>query len=384
MAVPGKNSNPYLAHRLFHDAKKPPKTDKLFRRQAEQINLNSLALDLQVSKSAGIIRSTSKALSDSPLTTSAHVNSISVINAAAHAQSQLGKLGLKQILPQLDKRPNDIGLVMTIVQLYVLTNNLGCAVNVLESLIKHLSKSKTPADQDILFAPGLVALQVSLYSSQDRKSQVKTALAKAASYWRHRSKPPIALLQAAGLCLLESSDPEHQKLTQEIFENLHTQDPASKFNTAGYVAAYALDSPEKVTREAESLTPISRLTAGIDVAALEAAGVPSLPSSATSTRKRPLDEKPKPAKKRIRKSKLPKDYDPSKTPDPERWLPLRDRSTYRPKGKKGKQKAAEKTQGGVSSEKASEAKGAGSEGVIKAPEKPGAAQGKGKKKKGKK
>ena len=87
----------------------------------------------------------------------------------------------------------------------------------------------------------------------------------------------------------------------------------------------------------------------------------------------------------MRKSRLPKDYDASKTPDPERWLPLKDRSTYRLKGRKGRQKAAEKTQGGgVSGEKGggAEAKaGGGSEGVIKAAEKkPGGGQAKGKKK----
>lgn len=33
---------------------------------------------------------------------------------------------------------------------------------------------------------------------------------------------------------------------------------------------------------------------------------------------------------------LPKDYDPEKTPDPERWIPKRERSTYRVKGKNKK------------------------------------------------
>lgn len=35
--------------------------------------------------------------------------------------------------------------------------------------------------------------------------------------------------------------------------------------------------------------------------------------------------------------KLPKNYDPKVTPDPERWLPMRERSYYRGK-KKGKKK----------------------------------------------
>ncbi len=342
---------------------------------------NSLALDLLASKSNGVIKTSGRVLSNSTPTLSSHINNISVLNAAAHAQSQLAKLGLKQILPLLEKRPKDIGLVMTIIQLYVLTNNHGSAITVLDSLLKRLSESQTPSDQDILYAPGLVALQVSLYTSQGRKSQIKTTLAKAASYWRHKSKPPIALLQAAGLSLLDSLDLNHQSLARDIFSTLHSQDPSSKSATAGYVASHALTSPDQVSSEADTLTPVARLIAGIDVAALEEAGVPPLPSaSAATSRKRPLDDKPKPAKKRVRKSRLPKDYDPAKTPDPERWLPLKDRSSYRPKGRKGRQKAAEKTQGGVSVEKGGEAKVGGGEGVIKAAEKkPGGGQAKGKK-----
>ena len=343
---------------------------------------NSLALDLLASKSNGVIKTSGRVLSNSTPTLSSHINNISVLNAAAHAQSQLAKLGLKQILPLLEKRPKDIGLVMTIIQLYVLTNNHGSAITVLDSLLKRLSESQTPSDQDILYAPGLVALQVSLYTSQGRKSQIKTTLAKAASYWRHRSKPPNPLLQAAGLSLLDSSDPKHQSLARDIFSTLHNQDPSSKSGTAGYVASHALTSPDQVSSEADTLTPVARLIAGIDVAALEEAGVPPLPSAsaAATSRKRPLDDKTKPAKKRVRKSRLPKDYDPAKTPDPERWLPLRDRSSYRPKGRKGRQKAAEKTQGGVSGEKGGEAKVGGGEGVIKAAEKkPGGGQAKGKK-----
>lgn len=96
------------------------------------------------------------------------------------------------------------------------------------------------------------------------------------------------------------------------------------------------------------------------------------------------DDRAKPARKRARKSRRPKDYDPARTPDPERWVPLKDRSTYRPKGRKGRQKAAEKTQGGGvggGGEKGGEAKPGGGEGVIKAVEKkPGGGQAKGKKK----
>ena len=86
----------------------------------------------------------------------------------------------------------------------------------------------------------------------------------------------------------------------------------------------------------------------VDVDALLQAGVAAAPKS-VAARKRPAsdaDASEKATKKR-RKRKLPKNYEEGKTPDPERWLPLRDRSSYRPKGRKGKKKAGESTQGGV-------------------------------------
>lgn len=58
----------------------------------------------------------------------------------------------------------------------------------------------------------------------------------------------------------------------------------------------------------------------------------------------------KKAKKKKRKVKLPKDFDPSVVLDPERWIPLRERSYYRGKRNKKKQNVIGKgTQGAVSS-----------------------------------
>ncbi|KAL9102187.1 MAG: hypothetical protein Q9163_002635 [Psora crenata] len=367
-----QGKNPYLSHRLLHGADPIPKTDSLFSQQSERLYQNTLVLDLLTQKPKSVLNATRPVLSTQQPTTSAHVNNLSVLNAAAHAQGDLAKFGLKQILPLIDKRPTDIGLVMTVVQLYILTNNHGSAIAVLDSLLTHLSKSTAPSDQDVLYAPGLVALQVSLYSKQNRKTQINSVLAKAASYWRHKSKPPISLLQAAGTCLLDSSSSEDQALARDIFNTLHTSaDPSSKLTTAGFIASHALTHPSSITKEVlDSLPPLQQHIAGVDIDALETAGIPSVPSlsSPANSRKRPLDQKPKPVKKRHRHSRLPKDHDPNKKPDPERWLPLRERTNYRPKGKKGKKRDAEreKTQGGFG-EKAVEKGGE----VLKGSEKPG-------------
>ena len=327
-----------------------------------------MALDLHASKFTGVARATTKRLSDQKsATTLASVNGISVANAAAHAQNKLGKLGLKSILPLLEKRPHDVGLVLTIIHLYILTNNHGSAITVLETFFKRLDESTAATDQDVRYAPGLVATMVSLYSIQGRKSHIRTELAKAASYWRHKSKSSTSLLRAAGLSLVASSNPEDLGVAGEIFDHLLQKDSEDKFCIAGYVAAYATTGISQVQKTVEQLTPVNRLTDGIDVELLDSAGVPHATSSLAlnANKKRPADGSSKSAHKRVRKSRLPKDYDPNKTPDPERWLPLRDRSTYRPKSKKGKQKAAVLAQGGVNEKSADGLNISNSEGVSK-------------------
>ncbi|KAH0538146.1 hypothetical protein FGG08_005254 [Glutinoglossum americanum] len=380
--------NPYLAHRIFHCSLPMSKTKKPFGFQASLLRRNNYTIDLLSLKYAGVIKSTAKYISEHPSpTVSADVNSISVLNAAAQAQNQIGKAGLKEILPLLEKRPSDVGLILTVLQLYLLTNNHGSAIHLLESFLKRLEASSTAADQDVRFAPGLIGVLISLYSLQSRKSHIRTELAKAASYWRCKPKPSPGLLGAAGKALLGSSKPADHATAAEIFESLKEQDPDNRLSIAGYIASHVTPSSDllKFQADIDKLSPIPRL----DAAALEEAGVPHAPTlGASASKKRAADTTTAapPKKKRVRKSRLPKDFDPSKPPDPERWLPLRDRSSYRPKGKKGKARAAAATQGGIS---ASEKDGekielVGGTGVVKV-EKVGSGGGggKAKKKKGK-
>ncbi|KAH8805596.1 hypothetical protein F5884DRAFT_799947 [Xylogone sp. PMI_703] len=389
LAASIENSNPYLTERVFESMPKLKHSEKHFEYQASILRRNRYVVDLQAQKFSGVAHSTSSIISKSPSPTlSSFVNSISVLNAAAHTHGATGKAGLKQVLLLLEKRPNDVGLMLTIIQLYVLTNNPGPAIDLLESFFKRLEESSSPADQDVRFAPGLIAVMVSLYKLSGRKESVKAELEKAASYWRRKSKPAPSLLRAAGFSLLPSSNPEDLKTAGEIFASLREQDANDRIAVAGMVASYATTDFSKISSDLDKLPQVDRLIAGIDVEALEEAGVASIVTqpSATTSKKRSAAadaEKEKPAKKRhTRKSKLPKDYEEGKKMDPERWLPLRDRSSYRPKGKKGKKKAADATQGGVVKEEESlELVGGSAIKVEKAP--PGGGS-KNKKKKGKK
>ncbi|KAI5295895.1 Signal recognition particle core component [Ascosphaera acerosa] len=185
----------------------------------------------------------------------------------------------------------------------------------------------------------------------------------------------------------------------DIFAPLKERDPSDRLSVAGYIAAAALSGHDDLAAEAQSLTAVSQLIADVDIDALEDGGVATIPAewqaketvakrSVLETEDQPQDgtatEAPS-KRRRLRKSRMPKDFDPNKQPDPERWLPLRDRSSYRPpKGRKAKQRAAERTQGGFAAEGESASATSSGLGVAVTKTKSSGAGGKKKKGKGKK
>ncbi|EPQ63049.1 Bgt-510 [Blumeria graminis f. sp. tritici] len=341
--------NPYIAQKTFDSVLNQPKAEKYFSHQANIIQRNKYAINLQTFKYPGVARSTAQLIKTSSPTISPHLNALSVLHAAACSENGTGKPILKVIPNLLHKRPNDVGLVLLSVQLYIQSNNIGKATSTLEIFFKNLEESIDPADQDVRHAPGLVALIVTLYQLSGRKRSIKLELSKAASHWRRKNRPPLGLLRAAGASLLQSHDPNDLTMAHEIFCFLRAQDPSDTFAIAGFVASSLTKNISLESSDLEKLTSVSELISEVDVAALEKAGVPSLPTTSVQVnKKRNIEEVNLPAKKRkLSKKRTPKDFIEGKKMDPERWLPMRDRSYYRPKGKKGKKKASEFTQGGV-------------------------------------
>ncbi|KAL3464150.1 hypothetical protein BJX64DRAFT_106841 [Aspergillus heterothallicus] len=357
----GAVANPYALYKTLHEIPSSIDNDKLFDYQDTIITGNLHAVDLLVHKYDGIIRSTSKALSSAPYpSTEAGTNLLSVYNVAAHAKGETGTSALKAILSAVDRRPKDLGLVLTAVQLYVSLGNTTSAIVTLEKSLQLLEESISEQDKETRFNPGLLSILIALYKREGRRAQIKAELAKAAAFWKEQATQPTSLLRAAGASLLHSTLASDSAQAAELFKSLYQNTPDDLFAVAGYVASHAAMDYSQVEAQAKYLPPVEDLISDIDVASLEAAGVSPSSSTAAATaaaiavaRKRPADSKERTVK-RIRKSRLPKDYDPSKTADPERWLSLRDRSTYRPRGRKGKQRAAERTQGGVVNERSEE------------------------------
>ncbi|KAG9652709.1 signal recognition particle protein, partial [Aureobasidium melanogenum] len=368
-ATSTETTNPYVTHRTLYKTPSTILPDKPFTYQSAAIQRNNYTLDLLAHKYDGIIRSTAS-LAQTPTLDSATV-SLSAFGAAAHARNQAGKEALKSVLPVLERRPNDIGLLLVSMQLYIHASNPAAAISLLENFFARLSSSSEASAQDVRYAPGLIGVLVSLYASRGQQSHAGSELAKAARYWRQHSNPPISsralghLYKSAGAALLESSAPADQQLAAELFTFLHEKDSSDRYASAGLVAALASANPSAIDAEKLSaLTPLDRLVSNIDVSALEAAGVAkSTPTIATSTstkRSAPSDSVPatKPKPKKLKKSKTPKDFDPAKKLDPERWLPIKDRSSYRPKGKKAKARQAMFMQGGAVAEDSGAGSGA--------------------------
>ncbi|KAL9097401.1 MAG: hypothetical protein Q9165_000296 [Trypethelium subeluteriae] len=364
-------ANPYLTQRLFQKSEQHLMSGKPFEFQSSLLRENAHVVDLLSLKHDGVCNLTSKAITAHVApTVSGSINSLSVINAAAQAKSEVGRAGIKLLLPLLQERPNDVGLLLTIIQLYVSTNNPQSAIGLLESFFKRLEESENTSLEDVRFAPGLIGTLVTLYSLQGRKSRIRTELTKATSYWRRKSKHepqlplPKSLLCATGVTLLEDGTGEDLSTAVEIFDELYTQDPLDRSVIAGLVAASATAQEESQRNQISdrilsNLTPVSQLTSNVDVDALELKGI-ARPEASSSTaglstlKKRKIEDiRPREGKK-LRKSKVPKEYDPEHAPkvDPERWLPMKERSYWKPKKKRGKGGGAAQgaTQGGFAAE----------------------------------
>ncbi|UNI24461.1 Signal recognition particle subunit SRP72 [Purpureocillium takamizusanense] len=350
-ALEAKPPNPFLLQRQVATWLSGAIDAKLSNYQSTVLSRNQSVVDILAQKGDGVRERTRKLLDQARRPTIRRdVNYNAVIRAATETQGLADKDALRELASLSKKYPSNVGLVLIAVQLLLKRKSRGAALSVLESFFARLDKSDQEQDLEVRFSPGLVALAVSLMRTQGRATSAKSELIKAATYWRDR---PVgassSLLREAGVELSRSSDAGDLSLAASAFQRLHAENKDDPVVTAGLVASLAASDVAKVEHHAAQLPPVQALVEGINVEGLIRAGVAGTAGSAAPTKKRPAPEETsdeKAAKKR-RRRRLPKNYVAGRAPDPERWLPLRDRSTYRPKGKKGKKKAGESTQGGI-------------------------------------
>jgi signal recognition particle subunit SRP72 len=202
------------------------------------------------------------------------------------------------------------------------------------------------------FRLGLLGALVSLHTGRGQRDKaigfVNQALDKIN---REKSKSPdaeIKLLKQAAAFHFKGGDA--QKAANCLEQLVKLESSTGETNTgnlARLVLLYSQFDPALAQKTSQQLPPLT-LDSGpgaVDVDALEAAtwalglkharkgpatGGISSPGSGPGSKKT-TDKDAVQKKKKKRKIRLPKHYDPNTPPDPERWLPRRERSTYRPK-----------------------------------------------------
>ncbi|KAG5978835.1 hypothetical protein E4U55_005880 [Claviceps digitariae] len=321
---------------------------QLFNFQSHLLTRNSSIISMLAHKTGGVKKRAYRAVHQCRSTSStAELNSISVIGAAAKTQGLPGKDVLRSLIHLTKRRPHDAGLALIIIQLQLQRKNVGAAMRTLDSFFSRLENSNNEQYHRLRFTPGLIALAVIMKRIQKRESSAKAELIEAGRYWlQHQAPCALSLLKEAGAELVSSSSNDDLKLAGAIFEKLNKENAASPATSAGLVAALASVNAYALKHHTSLLPTTESLVYGTQINELISSGIMVSPRCSTSEKRMSSNDNNVERAIKKRRRKLPKNLADGQAPDPERWLPLRDRSSYRPKGKKGRRRATEFTQGG--------------------------------------
>lgn len=208
---------------------------------------------------------------------------------------------------------------------------------------------------DVSYSPGVISALVTLYQNLEDNDSATSTL-QTAIKWYRKNKPKSPALS---ILIRETAKIElkngHPQEAAKLLEELRKENPGDLKTLAQLISAYAQFNPDKAKEVSKQLPPVSEATLKVDVDNLESAswtmgakyikkvGKSDTPSSKQDSGDDLIQKK----KKKRKKGKLPKNYDPSVDPDPERWLPRRERSTYKKKKDKRGAAVGKGTQGAV-------------------------------------
>ncbi|XP_042498370.1 signal recognition particle subunit SRP72 [Macadamia integrifolia] len=210
---------------------------------------------------------------------------------------------------------------------------------------------------DIQHMPATVATLVTLKMRDGDIDGAAAVLDSAINWWSNAmgedNKLNIIMHEAASFKLKNGREEEAASLYEELVKSHQSVEAL-----VGLVTTAAKVDVEKAEAYEKQLKPLAGLK-GVDVESLEkTSGATRVEGGGRVVNVEAYEEakgKVKSKKKRKRKPKYPKGFDPANPgppPDPERWLPKRERSSYRPK-RKDKRAAAQVrgSQGAVMREK---------------------------------
>ncbi|NXO68660.1 SRP72 protein, partial [Phainopepla nitens] len=307
---------------------------KLSKKQLQAIEFNKALLAMYTNQADQCRKLSASLQSQSP----EHLLPVLIQAAQLCREKQHAKaVGLLQDFA--DQHPaNAAEIKLTMAQLKIAQGSVTKACMILRSI------------EELQHKPGMVSALVTMYShEEDIDSAIEVFTQAIQWYQQHQAsqtraanpKSPVHLSlirEAANFKL------KHGRKKEAIsdLEELWKQNPKDVHTLAQLISAYSLVDPEKAKVLSKHLPSSDTMSLKVDVDALENS------HGATYVRKKAGkltgDNQQKEQgqgevkkKKKKKKGKLPKNYDPKVTPDPERWLPMRERSYYRGR-KKGKKK----------------------------------------------
>ncbi|XP_043723300.1 signal recognition particle subunit SRP72-like [Telopea speciosissima] len=209
---------------------------------------------------------------------------------------------------------------------------------------------------DIQHMPATVATLVALKERAGDIDGAAAVLDSAINWWSNAmaedNKLNIIMPEAASFKLKHGREEEAANLYEELVKS-----HGSVEALVGLVTTAARVDVEKAEVYEKQLKPLAGLK-GVDVESLErTSGATQKEGGGRVVNIEAYEEakgKVKAKKKRKRKPKYPKGFDPANPgppPDPERWLPKRERSSYRPKRKDKRAAQVRGSQGAVVREK---------------------------------
>lgn len=275
-----------------------------------------------------------------------------LLQAAVHVKEKKIHKAEDVLSQYAEKRPeNSKGLLLALAQIAANANHFQLAAD---------SLSRIP---DIQHMPATVATLVALKERLGDSNAAASVLDSAINWWKNSmtedNKLDILTREAAAFKLSHGRDEEACLLYEELVKS-HGSIEA----LAGLVMTSARTNLEKAEQYEKKLKPLPGLK-GVNVESLEkTSGARHVEGPQDMKVDVPEEVKKQKAKKRKRKPRYPKGFDPANPgppPDPERWLPRRERSSYRPK-RKDKRAQVRGAQGAVSRETSATNVGASSKG----------------------
>ncbi|KAL6616515.1 hypothetical protein ACP70R_038785 [Stipagrostis hirtigluma subsp. patula] len=264
-----------------------------------------------------------------------------LLQAAVHVREKKVQKAEEVLSRYAEKHPeNSKGVLLALAQIAANANHFQLAADSLSKIA------------DIQHMPATVATLVALKERLGDSNAAASVLDSAIQWWKNSmtedKKLDVFMREAATFKLNHGRDEEACLLYEELVKN-HGSIEA----LAGLVTTSARTNLDKAEQYEKKLKPLPGLK-GINVESLEKTSGARHVEGAQPMKVDIAEEvKKQKAKKRKRKPRYPKGFDPANPgppPDPERWLPKRERSSYRPK-RKDKRAQVRGAQGAVTREK---------------------------------